>query len=127
MYFDHHYKVTSQKVYDIIRDAAETTNHHLRNFSIVPIPVKFGIMHPDLIPSKVLWCGVKFGKGMLARWSSYGTIQLSALAEWSTKTICPCRVVNQNHLPLQSGQPKPSALAGDQAIELFNALPLQSS
>ncbi|GBM69996.1 hypothetical protein AVEN_155703-1 [Araneus ventricosus] len=48
MYFDHHYKVTSQQVYDIIRDAAETTNQHARNFSIVPVPVKFGIMHPCL-------------------------------------------------------------------------------
>ncbi|GBN82758.1 hypothetical protein AVEN_107492-1 [Araneus ventricosus] len=31
-----------------------------------------------------------------------------------------------NHLPLKSGQPKPSALAGGQAMELFNSLPMQS-
>ncbi|GBN63594.1 hypothetical protein AVEN_186726-1, partial [Araneus ventricosus] len=36
-------------------------------------------------------------------------------------------MINLNHLPLQSDQPKPSALAGGQAMELFNSLPLQSS
>ncbi|GBN72607.1 hypothetical protein AVEN_114187-1 [Araneus ventricosus] len=35
-----------------MREAAETTNQHARNVSIVPIPVKVGIMPPGLTQNR---------------------------------------------------------------------------